>query len=67
MSKGIWGIENHLLQGDAITPTDTDLIAQLGMLDVGEPVPEGWRVLSGNALFSSVGRVAYRYEIEEGQ
>ena len=67
MSRGIWGIENKLLQGNAMEPGSSDIIAQLGLLDVGERVPEGWRVLSGNALHSSVGRIAYRYEIEEGQ
>lgn len=56
-------ITNRLLEGDALTPESTDIIIQRGYLRVGKPVPEGWRVLSGNQYESTVYRVAYRYEI----
>lgn len=58
-------ITNGLLEGDALAPASTDIIVQRGYLRVGKPVPEGWRVLTGNQYESTVYRVAYRYEIEE--
>ncbi len=61
----IFGIRSTVIDGDALCPFDTDLIAQTGQLKVGEPVPEGWRVLTGNERTSQVGRVAYRFEIKE--
>lgn len=61
----ISSITNTLLEGDALAPVSTDIIVQKGYLRVGLPVPEGWRVLTGNQYDSSVYRVAYRYEIEE--
>lgn len=61
----IYGIRSTVIDGDALCPLDTDLIAQTGTLKVGERVPEGWRVLTGNDRTSQVGRVAYRFEIKE--
>jgi hypothetical protein len=58
-------IRNALIDGDPMEPSDFDLITQQGMLNVNEPVPEGWRVLTGNIHHSVVARVVYRYEIEE--
>lgn len=55
---------NYLILGDALDPNDLDIIGQMGRVPIGEPIPEGWRVLSGNALGSLVARIAYRYEIE---
>ena len=55
----------YLIQGDPMAPTSTDLIAQTRQLKVGKPVPDGWRVLSGNQWDSTIGRIAFRYEIEE--
>ncbi len=55
---------NTLLEGDALDPQSTDLIVQQGSLDVGQPVPQGWRVLTGNLDTSLVARVVYRYEVE---
>lgn len=61
----IWGLENQLVEGDAMEPLSTDLILQRGRLNVGRAVPQGWRVLTGNQFHSEVVRVAYRFEIEE--
>lgn len=61
----IYGIRSTLIDGDALNPSSVDLISQVATLDVGQPVPEGWRVLTGNARTSQIGRVAYRYEIED--
>ena len=60
----MYGIRSTLIDGDAIILGSTDLIAQVATLAVGEPVPEGWRVLTGNERTSQIGRVAYRFEIE---
>jgi hypothetical protein len=60
-------MQNILIQGDPMKPFSGDIIAQIDTLPVGQPVPEGWRVLSGNIHDSSIARVAYRYEIEEGR
>jgi hypothetical protein len=56
---------NYLIAGDPMEPASTDLIAQTKSLAVGRPVPDGWRVLSGNERESTIARVAYRYEVEE--
>jgi hypothetical protein len=55
---------NHLISGDPLSPVSTDLIAQTANLPVDDPVPEGWRVLTGNERTSLIGRLACRYEIE---
>lgn len=60
-------MQNHLISGDPMEPLSADLIAQLDTLPVGQPVPEGWRVLTGNVRTSLIARVAYRDEIEEGR
>ena len=57
---------SHLIVGDALDPSPTDLLAQTATLPVGKPVPEGWRVLSGGLRSSTIARVVYRYEAEEG-
>ncbi len=56
---------NTLIYGDPMDPSSTDLIAQQKRLAVGQPVPDGWRVLSGNERESTIARVAYRFEVEE--
>lgn len=56
-------MQNTLISGDPLNPCSTDLIAQLRQLPVGQPVPEGWRVLSGNLTHSTIARVAYRFEV----
>jgi hypothetical protein len=58
-------ITNRLLDGDPFEPASTDVIVQRGYLRVGKPVPDGWRVLTGNMHESTVYRVAYRHEIED--
>lgn len=60
-------MQNILISGDPMRPMTVDIIAQLKQLEVGKPVPEGWRVLSGNERFSTIARVAFRYEIEENR
>lgn len=59
--------KNILTDGDPLNPCSTDIITQFDDLKVGEPVPDGWRVLTGNPHTSLIARVAYRYEIEEGE
>jgi hypothetical protein len=54
-----------LLRGNPMEPNSTDVIAQFSRLPVGRPVPDGWRVLSGNTTESEIARVAFRFEIEE--
>lgn len=57
--------KNQLIEGNPLAPESFDMIAQLGHLPVGERVPEGWRVLTGNQFSSLVARVVYRFEVEE--
>lgn len=54
-----------LLQGNPLEPQSGDIIAQTGYLTVGEPVPDGWRVLTGNERESLIARVVLRYEVQE--
>lgn len=61
----IYAINAKQLDGCALSPCDSDQLALVGMLDVGKRVPEGWRVLSGNASFSIVATVCLRYEAPE--
>jgi hypothetical protein len=56
---------NYLISGDALSPCQSDLVAQTKSLPVGQPVPDGWRVLSGNLRESTIARVAFRFEAEE--
>jgi len=58
-------ISSQLIKGDPFEPKSNDVFYQEGRLPVGEPVPEGWRVLDGNMRDSMVVRVAMRYEIED--
>lgn len=60
----VYSIHNHQISGDPLNPDSGDLIAQVGTLEVGKPVPDGWRVLTGNERASQVARVAMRYEID---
>jgi hypothetical protein len=55
---------NKLIGGDPLDPSSTDLIVQIGRIDVGEPVPDGWRVLTGNNDSSLVARVIFRFEAD---
>lgn len=54
----------YLISGDPLEPTSGDMIAQTASLDVGKPIPDGWRVLSGNERQSLIARVVLRYEVE---
>ncbi len=58
-------MRHTLIEGDPMSPSGSDLIAQTDTLDVDKPVPEGWRVLTGNERFSLIGRIAFRSELEE--
>lgn len=56
---------NILVRGDALEPSSYDLIVQTKHINVGDPLPEGWQVLSGNARMSEIARIVYRCDIEE--
>ena len=60
-------IRSTIVNGDAFNPSDCDIIAQEGTLAVGEPVPYGWRVLSGHQHASFVVRIGYRMEFENNK
>lgn len=57
-------VRSRLVDGDPLDPTPGDVIVQFATLAVGKPVPEGWRVLSGNIHSSTIARVVQRYELE---
>jgi hypothetical protein len=61
----VWGITFSLHEGDAMRPESTDVLIADGRLNVGEKVPDGWRVLSGNPHSSRVMATGFRYEFEE--
>lgn len=61
----LYDITNTLIQGDPLDPQIDDQIAQLAVLKVGDPLPEGWRVLTGNHLTSLISRVVLRCEVED--
>jgi len=63
--KTIDSIRSKLIEGDMFEPSSSDIIYQEGRLAVGLPVPEGWRVLTGNMHDSQVVRVVMRYEIDD--
>ena len=65
MPTNIYAVTNRLISGDPFDPSSGDMILQEGSLSVGDPVPEGWRVLSGNPTSSSVVRVVLRCEVED--
>jgi len=58
----IYARKYTLVEGDAMVPEAYDLLTCVGRLAVGEPVPEGWRVVSGNNSSSLVVATAYRIE-----
>src|SRR5690606_31114158 len=54
------------LDGDAMKPNSTDMLAQTIRLPTGEePRGDGWRILTGNVNFNLWARVAFRYEIKD--
>lgn len=57
-------MQNQLIEGDPLDPSDADIIVQTDFLEIGKPVPEGWRVMSGGQLGSAIMRIVYRYELE---
>ena len=58
-------IKFTMYDGDTMDPSSTDLIIMEGRVEVGQPIPEGWTVHTGNQFDSQVTRIAYRYQIEE--
>lgn len=56
-----------LIEGDPMDQSRLDLIAVQATLPVGEPVPHGFRVMTGNANTSHITAVLYRYELENGK
>jgi hypothetical protein len=54
-----------LLSGDPMDPQTSDVIAICKTLAVGEPVPDGFRVISGNTHISEIWGIATRFDIEE--
>lgn len=65
IEQGISIMQNYLFEGDPMQPASTDLIIQRGMLPVGERIPRGWNVISGNIHYSVVYRVTTRYTAEK--
>jgi hypothetical protein len=61
----VHSITNKLVDGDPLDPSDFDIIMQEGRLDVGVPVPDGWKVITGNQLNSQVIRLMTRWEIDQ--
>jgi hypothetical protein len=60
--------KNVLIDGNPIDPSSTDLIAQQINLAMGvNPMGDGWRILTGNSTTNLWGRLAYRFEIEDGK
>lgn len=58
--------ETTLIDGDALTQFASDILVQQGIIDVGEAIPTGWTVLTGNDKHSLVTRVIYRGDLEAG-
>tara|TARA_R110000824_G_scaffold7831_7_gene35418 strand:- start:2157 stop:2357 length:201 start_codon:yes stop_codon:yes gene_type:complete len=59
------GVKNVLLEGDACSPDDSDMIAQTATMKIGEEIPDGgWRVLGGGLNHFTMARIVYRYEIK---
>jgi len=55
----------HLIKGDPMEPSDTDLIGVVTTIRTDQSVPDGCRVTTGNSSFSEIVGIFYRYEIEE--
>lgn len=62
--KSVQVLDSALVRGEPLRPDQGDILAVLGRLDVGEPVPDGWRVLTGNAYTSLVAATFFRHELE---
>jgi hypothetical protein len=61
----VWSINFTLIEGDPFDPSSSDLIVAQGRLNVGEAIPRGWRVLTGNPTSSAVVAIGYRHELED--
>ncbi len=58
-------MQNVLVSGNPLSPCDSDRIAQIIHLPLGqEPAGGGWRILTGGPAGNEWARVAMRYEIE---
>ena len=60
----VYYIESFLVKGNAFCPEPTDIIAQVGMIDEGDPVPDDWRITDGNSFHSEVIRIVLRGDLE---
>jgi hypothetical protein len=61
----VYGIQYTQINGDAMALSASDLLFAQGMLEVGQSVPDGWTVLTGNAYSSMVYAVGYRFQFIE--
>jgi hypothetical protein len=57
-------MKSTLHSGNPLHPHGSDIIIQSTTLKVGKPVPEGWRVMTGNNNYSEIMRIVYRMELE---
>lgn len=57
-------IKTTLFEGDPLESLSTDILIQTARLDVGKPVPDTWRVMTGNSFDSLIMRIVYRYELD---
>jgi hypothetical protein len=55
---------SYLVEGDPFDPQPMDIIVQVDVLPVSKPLPDGWTVLGGNHLNSTIARVTTRYKAE---
>ena len=65
MKNELIGINNHLIHGDALNPSGSDIIAQTAHINVGCKLDSGWTVMTGNSQTSLIGRVVMRMQIED--
>ncbi len=54
-----------IICGNPLDPDDNDIVTIRGRVAVGERVPNGFRVLTGNMHESLVVGTFYRFEIDE--
>jgi len=60
----VYHIESYLVKGNAFCPEPTDIIAQIGMIEEGDPIPDDWRMTDGNNFHSEVIRIVIRGDLE---
>ena len=60
---GLWGFEVLQYTGNLLEPSFLDLFVARARLEVGCPVPKGFRVLDGNNSSSLIAGVFMRHEL----